>query len=232
MGEKKDNDGYDPILLGIGFALVVIALWVATPFVVSLLYVDSDKRGQFGDLFGSINALFSGLAFVGVIVAILLQKQELALQRQELKETRAEMTRTADAQEAAQQALNKTIWAQSYKVARDLLDEPRVISARKTIINNRERLRSGRTLWGSTFDESVDIVGRSYDAVGTMVRKGLMPENYILDVFGVEIGRMWFLLRPHVEDIRLEADDPGKWKDFENLALSADTYLRENDIRA
>ena len=39
----------------------------------------TDKRGQFGDSFGGINALFSGLAFLGVICAILLQQKELAL---------------------------------------------------------------------------------------------------------------------------------------------------------
>ncbi len=41
-------------------------------------------------MFGSVNALFSGWAFVGVIIAILLQKEELELQRKELEETRKE----------------------------------------------------------------------------------------------------------------------------------------------
>lgn len=41
-------------------------------------------RGQFGDMFGAVNALFSGLAFAGVIIAVILQKRELALQRREL----------------------------------------------------------------------------------------------------------------------------------------------------
>ncbi|MYF74887.1 MAG: hypothetical protein F4175_16395, partial [Gemmatimonadetes bacterium] len=51
----------------------------------------TDHRGQFGDSFGVINALFSGLAFAGVICAILLQKKELELQRKELKDTRTEI---------------------------------------------------------------------------------------------------------------------------------------------
>lgn len=41
--------------------------------------------------FDPLNALFSGLAFWGVIYAILLQKSELALQRRELKLTRTEV---------------------------------------------------------------------------------------------------------------------------------------------
>lgn len=41
--------------------------------------------GAFGDSFGYVNSLFSGLAFAGVIYAILLQRKELELQREELK---------------------------------------------------------------------------------------------------------------------------------------------------
>ncbi len=44
--------------------LVVFALWVATPVAVGLLYPEMAERAQFGDLFGAINALFSGLALV------------------------------------------------------------------------------------------------------------------------------------------------------------------------
>ena len=48
-------------------------------------WLDGNKdRGEFGDSFGSINALFAGLAFTGVIWAILLQNAELKLQREEL----------------------------------------------------------------------------------------------------------------------------------------------------
>lgn len=50
-----------------------------------------ENRGTFGDMFGGANALFSGLAFAGIIIAIILQKQELKLQREELKQTRKEL---------------------------------------------------------------------------------------------------------------------------------------------
>lgn len=54
----------------------IVALWVATPFVVRQLYPEMSARGQFGDIFGSVNALFSGLALTGVVVAILLQRKD------------------------------------------------------------------------------------------------------------------------------------------------------------
>lgn len=42
-------------------------------------------------MFGAVNALFSGLALAGVVVAIFMQSRELKLQRDELEQTRAEL---------------------------------------------------------------------------------------------------------------------------------------------
>lgn len=73
----------------IGFGIAVVVVWL---FNLALMSVwTAEERGQFGDMFGASNALFSGLAFIGLIYAILLQRSELALQRIELKLTRKEM---------------------------------------------------------------------------------------------------------------------------------------------
>jgi hypothetical protein len=69
-----------------GIFIAVLIAWAVTG--VTLYWYDD--RGTFGDMFGAINALFSGLAFAGIIVTILLQRQELELQRKELTETRKE----------------------------------------------------------------------------------------------------------------------------------------------
>ena len=50
-----------------------------------------EDSGLFGDSSGAMNALFSALAFAGVIFAIILQKKELELQREELEQTREEL---------------------------------------------------------------------------------------------------------------------------------------------
>ena len=90
LGKERRDVSED----GIGTRFVIITLvvvavlfasaWIGTPML-------TDKPGVFGDMFGSVNALFSGLAFVGVIYAILLQRKELQLQRRELESTREEM---------------------------------------------------------------------------------------------------------------------------------------------
>lgn len=72
---------------------IIVFAWTCSGYI---LY-SFENRGTFGDMFGAINALFSGLAFAGVIYAILLQRKELELQREELKMTREELKKTAEA---------------------------------------------------------------------------------------------------------------------------------------
>lgn len=65
-------------LLAIGMLALVMIIWLATPFLVmAILKKPLLELGQFGDIYGSVNALFSGLAFVGIVIAIYLQQQEL-----------------------------------------------------------------------------------------------------------------------------------------------------------
>ena len=94
---------YLPIVIGV--ALAIIAVQIGIGLATYALLPDWPTRGQFGDVFGAANALFSGLAFAGLIYAILLQREDLALQRTELELTRQELQRTAAAQEQSEIAL-------------------------------------------------------------------------------------------------------------------------------
>lgn len=74
---------------------------------------DYPTRGQFGDQFGGLNAIFSGLAFLGLVLTLALQTRDLRaqtralelqqdalrLQIDEFREQREELKRTAEAQE-------------------------------------------------------------------------------------------------------------------------------------
>lgn len=71
-----------PISLPLLVSLVVVVWLLGVAPLIH--YALPDKAGEFGDMFGAVNALFSGLAFAGVVYAIFLQRIDLALQRQEL----------------------------------------------------------------------------------------------------------------------------------------------------
>ena len=85
MSKNTDNSGkirWWPFWLILSFAVI---FWFALVIEWFPGWIDESKRGAFGDSFGVVNALFSGLAFAGVIFAILLQKKELELQRVAIK---------------------------------------------------------------------------------------------------------------------------------------------------
>jgi len=65
----------------------VIAIWGISAAIILFFLDDWTARGTFGDLFGAVSALFSGLAFAGFIYANHLQKRDLDHQRAELKKT-------------------------------------------------------------------------------------------------------------------------------------------------
>jgi len=75
------------IVVFIGIMILITAAWLYSWRWVDLnIMADSHNttldanaavRGQFGDKFGAISSLFSGLAFAGVIFTILLQRRDL-----------------------------------------------------------------------------------------------------------------------------------------------------------
>ncbi|BFG70290.1 hypothetical protein KACHI17_11710 [Sediminibacterium sp. KACHI17] len=89
LNASNDHEGDNGfIITAVIVTVVIIGLWTTTYFLLKDL--NELKRGTFGDMFGSVNALFSGLALAGIILTILLQRKELKLQREELRDTRAE----------------------------------------------------------------------------------------------------------------------------------------------
>jgi len=91
----------------------IFILWTGY-FVATGIVYRWQFGGPFGDTFGALNTLFSGLAMGGVIMAIFLQRQELILQRQELRlqreelvDTRRELARSAEAQEEQVKAVRR-----------------------------------------------------------------------------------------------------------------------------
>jgi hypothetical protein len=74
---------------------LVVALFLGYWQYVDWLYPasDADNRGTFGDKFGGANALFSALAFAGVIYTVLLQRKELESQRAQIADARREQRR-------------------------------------------------------------------------------------------------------------------------------------------
>jgi len=102
-------------------------IWVMLSGVVCLFLLnlsmvffisDDNTRGTFGDQFGAVNALFSGLAFTGLIYTIILQRRDLELQRHDLKLQRDELALTRqemEEQTAEFEKQNETLKIQRFE---------------------------------------------------------------------------------------------------------------------
>ena len=72
-------------------ASFVLAFWVASFAWIYLCVGNWEVRGQLGDMFGAVNSLFSGLAFAGLIVTLILQRKDLNLQRESIQQTNEQL---------------------------------------------------------------------------------------------------------------------------------------------
>lgn len=100
-----DENNYNEKEFSIGWTitiaiLICIILW-GGGMVLTQWYANSffdvdpsngNKYALFGDSFGAVNALISAFAFAGVIVAIVIQRNELRLQRKDLALQRKEFS--------------------------------------------------------------------------------------------------------------------------------------------
>jgi hypothetical protein len=67
---------------------IVVLLWLLSWILLYWYAPTPEQRGQFGDMFGALNALFTGLTFAGLFYTILLQRQQMIQQRDEINLTR------------------------------------------------------------------------------------------------------------------------------------------------
>jgi len=126
---------------------IIIIAWIITGIVLWLVFKDWQKSAAFGDTFGFINSLFSGLALAAIIYTIYLQKNELELQRKELKFTRKELSRTANAQEQNLKMINEQLRLSSLPIVQ--FESRNIDSINYIIINNSSQ--------NAAFDVDINI---------------------------------------------------------------------------
>lgn len=96
MSVKKDSDSKEKkplewkgFVYSILLILLVIGMWFLYPYGLPHLktITSTENYGTFGDSYGALNTLFSGLAFAILIITLFLQRKELQLQREEVAES-------------------------------------------------------------------------------------------------------------------------------------------------
>ncbi len=177
MNAQQDSENADKtrsffavfVCVGIG----VFALWALWWFCVSKFGGCAPEQGQLGDLFGGINALFSGLALAGIVTALVLQSQELKFQKEDLELNRHELRKTAEANLKAAEALQDQTRMQLRAA------ELASISALLASVNNQ--VGTGLTPGGDSlevlFKARKAYHDRLHDILDSMGRKVSLPSD-------------------------------------------------------
>ena len=138
---KKVDENTKDVLFAIGLFFIVFCLWILSWYLIDTFIISNNQtsnqivRGVFGDKFGAINALFSGLAFAGIIFTIFLQKRELTFQREELEDTRIEFIKQNDT--LKKQRFENTFF-QLLRLHNDIVDKLKIKAVDGETYSNRE----------------------------------------------------------------------------------------------
>ncbi len=107
------------------------ALWfVPVAYSLNFLYavLSNQSGGTFGDTFGAANALFSGVALMMLIYAVILQREELELVKEERNDTRKLLEGQEKINELQERAYLKQSFEQSFfSLVRVISEERRAL---------------------------------------------------------------------------------------------------------
>lgn len=140
--------------------LSVVMAWYHYPTWMQLLFSNDvseiTNRALFGDSYGSLNTLFSGLAFAGIITSIFLQSQEL-------RETRAEIKGQKEEFELQTKAMNKQVFETTFFQLLQLHNEiVQSLQIEEGYLNNR-KLCHGREVFRVLYKDKFVEQGASYE---------------------------------------------------------------------
>jgi hypothetical protein len=211
--------------------LVILGCWVLTPRAIeSIVGTDSAKQGQYGDLFGSINALFSGLALFGVIIALWLQSRELRVQHEEIVATQEQQKTALELQKKTVDALVAAMYARSFDKIYDVLDSKEVVTARHVIENDLRSIPfsqwEAKANW-KEYERSIKTLLRAYNIAGIIVKNGYLPTEHIIPHWEPNIRSTWQVLKPYVYDQRKQRGSRNHWPNFEWLVEEAERFATE-----
>ena len=206
----------------IGVLVAVISFWWATPYVIEKYFgiYNLECKGQFGDIFGSVNALFSGLAFFGVVYALYLQRKEIHAQKAEIAATKSIQRETVE-------ALVHSMYANSFAKVYDILDDESVIAARHFVNALGEtpyKDWKARSDWEDS-EKKIKTLLRAYNIAGIIVRRGFLPPKYVISDWEPSLRSTWNTLAPYVEEQRRLRGSDNHWDNYEWLVKEAEVYV-------
>ena len=194
---RKNTIGWRKIIVGI---FLIVMLWLLYPLILKFVFgTDAENLGLWGDQFGGFNALFSGLAFAGLILTLYFQSNELALQREELQLQRAEQKEAT--QQLEQQAKQLEIQAEQLKAQNRLASVQAFENGFFNILQSFDQYKAQTTMPESSEDKPPLVGQDAYKEIcETLLRRS---------------GGFWSIGEIYSATEFRERVYPAFWKDFQ-----------------
>lgn len=162
----------------------IVTLWTLS-YIVFYVFELFDDPNNIGDSFGAINSLFSGLALAGIILTILMQKQELEYQRKELVMTREEMVRTRKEFETQNSTLSKQQFENTFFQMINLLT---TITEQSKYVRN-QYTSTGRDAFKSMLNQYNEIIASHIRSENNRIGSMEIMENPNLEFTSDNINK-------------------------------------------
>ncbi|MCK6438238.1 DUF4760 domain-containing protein [Rivihabitans pingtungensis] len=122
-------------------------------------------------------------------------------------------------------------WAQAFQGCLNLLQDPKVIQARAAVFEIGDK---GTPLHSLSLEdlENIDLVCRTYDAVGMMAKWGMIPAEIVADSWCDSIRRLWPICEPRVKAHRSRRKANEFWDDFEWLYNQAVVFDNNRGVKS
>ncbi len=192
--------------------ILVTIVWTILGGILYFISSNWEDRGTFGDMFGSVNVLFSGLAFAAILYTIHLQKQDLDIQREvqkiqieDIKTQALATAKSAEQLEAQQRLMN-------FQICQDTVLN--LIEVRKKM-NNDLKIRG----LNSAFTGTVEITGVAavYQHYSQLTQQG---EDVNDDSFFARYFRIYFYTLQFIEESDLTEKQKNILADINRIETS------------
>jgi hypothetical protein len=164
------------VLLIIGVILIQVQCWIWIEE-----NIQPDRQGVFGDMFGSVNTLFSGLAFAGVIFAIYLQGRELSETRAEVKLTRLAHQQTCKIMGKQLEILVNTSKLETIRYRKELIKYRKEILPYFVIHQSQLEIRGDENGYSNGRFYLQNVGQKINEVIITQTRDGIPKDIKIID---------------------------------------------------
>lgn len=188
--------------------LVLIIVWFLSPFALWFVLGGSmESRGQFGDSFGFVNSLFSGLALAGIVYTILLQQRQFRISHQE------------------SQRINS---AEVFIRLNDKMIElrPDWLALFEFPDDHHEWTKDQKT--------TADEVGLGLEVAAYFATSNFIDQEYVMSAYATTFVKCWKKLEDFIKAYRVRFGEPAEIRDgafqrrhFEEFARQCAEYLKD-----